>query len=253
MNRDPAKVLVLGHDEPGFATHPENFIPMDPWTPLPTKAVGSASPDPAPLASSRDYALEHALDFLEQLAFSRLSDLRPVIKASREDITKTGKKFPFSFDSTNETVFEVARQSRIATKQARASNPVWNFFFGSFGRTKKSSLKKDLDGNGGDVLGKQEDVLTEQSPDKSSPFYEPSYWERKQERIELRRKEFAHIKGLMMKQLEAEMAKEKEFYEQNKTGVWDMLSRRGAPPTNPSASEGTAQKDEASDGKAPSN
>jgi len=170
LNRDPAKVIVMGHDTKGFSPHPENMIGMRQWE-----------------GDSVDGDLEASIDFLEMLAFSKLQDVRPVIKHYRE------KTFPDDFDAAQEEAFLAAKEAQKGSLQSR----VGTMF----------SLKK------------------EKSTADSS-----SYTIRKQERMEARRMEYARIRALMQKQLEAEMQKEKEYYAEHKMALWDIFSK-GPPPS----------------------
>lgn len=180
MNRDPAKILVLGHDTAGFSPHPENFIPMPAWR-----------------GDPNDESLEKAIDFLEQVAFSRKSDLRDFIAEQRKlSEASGGLLFPASWDASQESAFEQARQARNTLKAHRQQS-----WLGSF-------------------LGKASPLMHTQ---------DRSYVELKRERMESRRKEYAHVRDLMMKQLEAEMAKEKAYYAEHRMSLWDLFSRQ--PPT----------------------
>ena len=105
LNRDPAKVLVLGHDVEGFSPHPENLLPMKAWE-------GDAA----------NRSLEDSIDFLEMLAFSRLEDVRPVIEKNR------GTMFPTDFEAKQERVFEETRQSTIDALKARSNNLFFKLF-----------------------------------------------------------------------------------------------------------------------------
>jgi hypothetical protein len=175
LNRDLAKVLVLGHDRSGFSPHPENFIQMREWT---------GNPD--------DQALEASIDYLEMVAFSRLPDLRPAIRY------QSGQVFPDDFEKEQAATFEAARQKNMETVLRRNDN----FVFRMFGLAKSASaLQKE----------------------------NPSYEIKKQDRIELRRREYAHIRELMMKQMQTEMQKEKEYYKDHKMSMWDLFSK-GPPP-----------------------
>jgi len=102
LNRDPSKVLVMGHDVEGFSPHPENLLPMRAWE-------GDAS----------DHTLEDSLDFLELLAFSRLQDVRPVVERNR------GTLFPTDFESKQAALFEQNRQEALQSLHKRANN--WFF------------------------------------------------------------------------------------------------------------------------------
>lgn len=185
MNRDPAKVLVLGHDVQGFSPHPENFIPMPEWNGR----------------DASDKVLESSIDFLEQVAFSRASDLRPIIKEQREEMERKRMAFPQSFHAAQEEAFERARMSRAATKSARTSSWLFSTLFGGVVST-ASALKAE----------------------------DPSYEEKRAARMKLRHKEYEHIRELMMKQLEAEMEKERAYYAEHKMSIWDAVMRN---PTSP--------------------
>lgn len=183
LNRDPAKVLVLGHDVAGFAPHPENFIRVEPWT-----------------GAAQDTVLEDSIDFLEMLAFSGLKDVRPV--AQQYD----GKVFPEAFQRAQEASFAQLKQLQKTSIQGRISSLF------SFGRSSKTPADSGS-ALGGDANG--------------------DFRARKQERLELRRKEYARIKDLMQKQLEAEMQKEKEYYAEHKMALWDLFSKGPPPPPPP--------------------
>ena len=188
-------MLVLGHDEAGFSPHPENFIRMAPWT-------GDAS----------DHRLEESIDFLEMLAFSRLADVRPLAKQY------AGLPFPESFDRAQERAFDAARDERTRSLQGRLAS-LFSFGKGSRGvtgvasstATSDSIVAKDGDSHG--------DVIT-------------TYLVKKQERLELRRKEYGRIKELMQAQLQAELQKEKDYYAEHKMSVWDLFAK-GPPPPPP--------------------
>lgn len=107
INRDPAKVLVLGHDTVGFGPHPENHLPMRVW-----------EGDPS------DQDLEDSVDFLEMLAFSRLQDLRPVVEKHRDDALL----FPRAFEAKQEAAFEASRQETITSLRRRSTNPFFKLF-----------------------------------------------------------------------------------------------------------------------------
>lgn len=177
LNRDPEKVLVMGHDTDGFSLHPEHHLPMRAWQ-------GDAG----------DRTLEASVDFLEMLAFSRLKDVRPAIESNR------GAVFPDDFEHRQEAAFERTRQETLAGLQKRSGS----FVFRLFGLA--PSTPKEL----------------------------PTYGERKAERLAMRRKEYEHIRGLMQKQLEAEMAKEKAFYAEHKMPLWELFSK-GPPPPPPAS------------------
>lgn len=143
----------------------------------------------------KDRALEQSVDYLEMLAFSRMADLRPAIKY------QSGKVFPDDFEREQATTFEAAREKNIEMLTKRSDN----FVFRMFGLAKSAS-----------VLQKEH----------------PTYEAKKEERMELRRREFAHLRSLMQKQLEAEMEKEKAFYKEHKMALWDLFSK-GPPPARP--------------------
>lgn len=172
-------MLVLGHDEAGFSPHPENFLRMSPWT-------GDAT----------DGLLEDTVDFLEMLAFSRLSDVRPLVQQY------ANRPFPEAFDKAQETTFNVSRAKQARSLQTRLSN------FLSLGRNPSSG-----------------------STTTSSVV--DSYEARKQERRELRRKEYARVKELMQQQLQAELQKEKDYYAEHKMSLWDLFSKGPPPPPPP--------------------
>lgn len=179
LNRDPAKVLVLGHDEAGFSPHPENFIRVEPW-----------------MGAPQDTVLEDSVDFLEMLAFSGLKDVRLVAHQY------SGKVFPDAFERAQEASFNALKESQKSSIQGRIAS------FFAFGRSNKATRDAHPTTNG-------------------------NYRARKQERMELRRKEYARIKDLMQKQLEAEMQKEKEYYSEHKMALWDLFSKGPPPPPPP--------------------
>lgn len=185
MNRDLSKILILGHDNPGFSLHPENFIQMAPW-------MGDAT----------DETLEKTVDFLEMLAFSRLKDVRQITSQFQ------GKSFPEEFDATQRQAFIALRESQKNSLQGRLSKL---FSFGGANR-----------GNSG---GSSSSTVSSKE--------EESYDDKKWERIELRRKEYARIKELMQKQLEAELQREKEYYAEHKMSWWDLFSKGPPPPPPP--------------------
>jgi hypothetical protein len=51
-----------------------------------------------------------------------------------------------------------------------------------------------------------------------------SYWDKKHERMESRRREYAHAQDVMQKHLEAELAKERAYYQEHKMSLMDMVS-----------------------------
>ncbi len=114
--------------------------------------------------NAKDRALEESIDYLEMLAFSRMEDLRPAIKY------QAGKVFPDDFEAEQAKTFNEARQQNLEMISKRNNN----FFFRLIGLSKSaSSLQKEL----------------------------PTYQNKKDERIDLRRREFAHLRDLMMKQM----------------------------------------------------
>ena len=147
-----------------------------------------------------DESLERAVDFLEQLAFSRAQDVRPTIREQRDLQGRYASLFPDSFDRAQEEAFERARQMRAEIKQRRSSNWLFNAIFGGVAST-ASSLKSQ----------------------------DPSYPERKLSKMLTRRKEYAHIKELMQKQLDAELQKEKDYFKEHKMSLWDLFGRGGPP------------------------
>jgi import inner membrane translocase subunit TIM50 len=183
LNRDLSKVLVFGQDEKGFSSHPDNFVKFAPW-----------------LGDAKDQSLEESIDFLEMLAFSRLKDVRPVVRQY------SGKTFPIGFDQSQESTFEKQRRLQENSLQSRLSQ--W------------FSLGK-----------KPERALATTEAGSVSP-----YRVRKNERIQMRRNEYQKIKGLMQQQLEAEMKKEQEYYAEHKMALWDLFTK-GPPPPPPSVSD----------------
>jgi mitochondrial import inner membrane translocase subunit TIM50 len=148
--------------------------------------------------NAKDRALEESIDYLEMLAFSRMEDLRPAIKY------QAGKVFPDDFEAEQAKTFNEARQQNLEMISKRNNN----FFFRLIGLSKSaSSLQKEL----------------------------PTYQNKKDERIDLRRREFAHLRDLMMKQMQAEMEKEKAFYKEHKMALWDLFSK-GPPAPKPETS-----------------
>lgn len=180
LNRDPAKVLVMGHDIDGFSPHPENMLKMASWE-----------------GDGHDRILEDSIDFLEMLAFSKIPDVRPIVSKHQ------GDRFPDSFEKLQETAFEKTRQEAIASLKRRAENPLFRLI--GFGSAPKDPAEVE------------------------AKF--PTYRAKKEERAVSRRKEWDHIRGLMQKQLEAEMEKEKAFYAEHKMPLWDLFSK--GPPTPP--------------------
>lgn len=157
----------------GFSPHPENFIQMSPWE-----------------GDSGDHRLEDAIDFLEMLAFSRLSDVRQAITQF------AGKAFPQYFDELQEAQLAVNQKSKEKSLQGRLS--------GLF-----SISKPSLNG-----------AISSAT----------SYWTRKEDRKQARHMEFDRIKSLMQKQLEAEVQREKEYYAQHKMSLLDLFSKGPPPP-----------------------
>jgi import inner membrane translocase subunit TIM50 len=172
LNRDPSKVLVVGHDEAGFSPHPENFIKVDPWEP------------------KKDTVLEDLVDFLEMVAFSKVDDVRTIAKQFK------GQTFPDAFEELQERLYNAQKEVQRNSLQGR----IGSFF--SFGKPK----------------------------DPTASNVAESYTVRKHERKEMRRKEYARIKELMQKQLEAEMEREKQYYAEHKMSLVDVLSRGPPPP-----------------------
>lgn len=147
---------------------------------------------------AKDRALEESIDYLEMLAFSRLKDLRPAIKYQSK------KVFPDEFEKEQADSFEAARQKNLEIIAKRNNN----FLFRMIGLSKSASaLQKEL----------------------------PTYHTKKSERMDLRRREFAHLRELMQKQLQAEMDKEKAFYKDHKMALWDLFSK-GPPAPKPESS-----------------
>ena len=152
------------------------------------------------LGDPKDASLEEAVDFLEALALSRPKDIRPIISRFNS------QSFPQSFDALQAETFEDARAVRMSRMQARNNNPLFRFF----GMTKSSA---------------------------SLAAENPSYWDKKRDRMELRRKEYAHAKEMMTKQLEAELAKEKAYYQEHKMSLLDMVSPSSQPVTSNASTE----------------
>lgn len=85
LNRNLEKVIVIGVDTAGFASHPQNMIPVNPWDARLEKSS----------AESTDFSvLEEMVDFLEMLAFSKRDDIRPVVQKYRK-MHEDGSKFLF--------------------------------------------------------------------------------------------------------------------------------------------------------------
>lgn len=187
LNRDPSKIIVLGHDIEGFSEHPENMLAVPKWE-------GDGS----------DHRLEESVDFLEMLAFSRIKDVRPLISKYANRV------FPDHFEAIQEEAFEKTRQDAIESLRKRTSNPILRFL----GFASTSPALKDANSS--------------TSIDEKFPTYKA----KKAERTMSRRKEWEHVKGLMQKQLEAEMEKEKTFYAEHKMSLWDLFSK-GPPPPPP--------------------
>lgn len=151
------------------------------------------------MGDADDTTLEDSIDFLEMLAFSRLSDVRLAAKQY------VGKPFPHSFDQSQEASFNTLQES-----QAKSL----------FGKIRSLLSIKKL-GHEGESKNNHSSALT--------------YRARKDERTQLRRKEYGRIKDLMEKQLQAEVQKEKEYYAEHKVALWDLFSKgppSPPPPTN---------------------
>jgi import inner membrane translocase subunit TIM50 len=146
--------------------------------------------------SAGDDDLERSVDFLEGLAMSRAQDVRTVVSKFKSD----NEFFPSSYDETQSNMFERARKEAEEKRVKRESN--WFFKLFNF----KAS----------------------QQPDKD-------YWTRKKDRMAVRQQEWEHVKAIMQKQLEAELAKEKAYYKEHKMPLWDMFFKGPPPPPNPSA------------------
>lgn len=140
-----------------------------------------------------DGRLEDTVDFLEMLAFSRLSDLRPLIKQF------SGNHFPEAFDEIQERQFVSSQKAKEQSLQTRIAR-LFSVSSGGRGADSKSTL---------------------------------TYWDRKTERKTKRREEYERIKALMQKQLQLEMQREKEYYAQHKMSVVDLLSKGAPPPPPP--------------------
>lgn len=187
LNRDPAKVLVIGHDSEGFKDAQSNMLVVKPWT---------GDPD--------DESLEKAVDFLEGLALSRAQDIRPVIAKFKSD----SHFFPDSYDWVQAEAFAKAKQEADASRQRRESSWLFRWF----------GLK---------------------SLDHANMNFD--YFKHKKDRMAVRQKEWEHVKGIMQKQLEAELAKEKAYYKEHKMSLWDFFSKgpHPNPPPTPSEPEST--------------
>jgi len=86
INRDLSKVIVIGHDTIGFSCHPQNMIRVKPWV-AGSEGTSSSSPNGEEFG-----ILEEMVDFLEMLAFSKKSDVRPVLEKYRK-IDEESSKF----------------------------------------------------------------------------------------------------------------------------------------------------------------
>ena len=148
-----------------------------------------------------DRTLEDSLDFLEMLAFSNLPDIRPVLQKHR------GNLFPDDFEAKQKASFDLTRRIQMESQEQRSKSLFFRLFglVGSFGGLSAASPAKGL----------------------------PTYHDGKQDRIEMRRKEYAKIKDMMEKQLQAEMQKEKEFYAEHKMSLFDLFSKGPPPPPPP--------------------
>lgn len=154
-----------------------------------------------------DRSLERAVDFLEGLALSRAKDVRPVIaKFKRDDAF-----FPDSYDAIQASAFEQAKQEEEERKKRLESNWFFRYF------TPKSALPSLKSASTG-----------------STPS---DYESRKLERMATRQREWQHVKSIMQKQLEAEMAKEKQYYKEHKVSMWDFFSSPKAPLPSQSGQE----------------
>lgn len=141
-----------------------------------------------------DRSLERAVDFLEGLALSRARDVRPIINKFK----KTETFFPDSYDSIQAESFNEARREDEERKQRRESNWLFRLF------SPKSVLPSAV------ASHKANDTV--------------DYESRKSERMATRQKEWQQVKAIMQKQLEAEMAKEKQQYKDHKVSMWDFFS-----------------------------
>lgn len=149
------------------------------------------------LGDPDDRGLEESIDFLESVAFSRAADIRPIVQNIRKAAQSLEKPFPVAFDAKQAAIVDKTRDAQLESIKKRESSWLLRM------------LGSIMSTGGG----------------KSTSI--PSYWDKKEERIELRRKEYAHLRGLMMKQLMAEKEKEKAFYAEQKQSVWDMISGGG--------------------------
>ncbi len=193
-------MVVLGCDAVGFSPHPENFIAMPPWLGTPEDAQGSA--------------LEASIDFLEMLAFSRATDVRPIIRQFAH------KPFPETFDRSQQESFDRLKERQERSLQGRLSHSFSPF------KSASQSKKGAVPPSGS---------TAERHADAPSAAPASAYVQRKAERMEMRRREFAQIRALMEKQLKDEMAKEKEYYAEHKVAVWDLFTRGRPQPPPPTA------------------
>ena len=161
--------------------------------------------------NSDDKSLEDSIDFLEMLAFSRQSDLRNIIKKHQSDA------FPNGFEAKQELIFEKTRNEYLESLKKRDNN----FILRIFGLTS------------GNAADRNKDMMK-------------SYSEKKNERIELRRKEWDRVKKLMQKQLEAEMEKEKAYIAEHGNSLWNIFGKSPLPSTQSSP---TTDKQESTEHK----
>ena len=161
-----------------------------------------------------DRSLERAVDFLEGLALSRARDVRQVVaKFKRPDAF-----FPDSYDAIQAEAFNQAKREDEERKQRRESN--WLFRLFSSPKAALPSLTPP----------------TTTANTDNGDYYEA----RKAERMSNRQREWQHVKAIMQKQLEAEMAKEKQHYKEHNVSVWDFFSSKTVePPAEQAASADT--------------
>jgi hypothetical protein len=144
-----------------------------------------------------DRSLERSVDFLEGLALSRAADVRPLIaKFKRDDLF-----FPDSYDLIQSQAYQRAR----AEEEERIKRRETNWLFRLFSRA--TSV-----------------VSVPSSSTAQSIKSARDYDGKKEDRMATRQREWEHVKSIMQKQLEAEMAKERQHYKEHKVSMWDFFS-----------------------------
>ena len=104
LNRDLSKVVVVGQDEKGFSMHSENVIVVPEW---------KGDPD--------DLTLEDLVDFFEALAFSKASDVRPMIQPYQHDIVE-------KFDKVQHGMYERLRKANSGNVSRKIQSAVYSVF-----------------------------------------------------------------------------------------------------------------------------